>query len=99
MKNQYKKVWEYEEVRQVAHLNAAEQQYFESKMSEHAVLQYCDMKECLGCSSFVERQDMGNLRVHCVICTKKKNNFDFCWNCNKEWSGPVTSSLKCGNPA
>ena len=99
MKNQCKNVWEYEEVRRVAHLNAAEQQYFESKMSEHAVLQYCDMKECPGCRSFVEREDMGNLRVHCMICTKnKKKNFDFCWNCNKEWSGPVTSSLKCGNP-
>jgi len=95
---QCKKVWEYSEVRKIALLNEAEQQYFESKMSEYAAQQYCDMKECPGCRSFVERGDLTNLRVHCVICTKKKqHNYDFCWNCTKEWSGPTTSAIKCGN--
>ena len=60
---QCKKVWDYKEVRQVALLNEAEQSYFESKMSEFAALQYCDMKECPGCRSFVERWDINNLRV------------------------------------
>ena len=93
-----KTVWPYHEVRQVAHLNLAEQKYFESKMSEFAALQFCDMKECPGCRSFVERGDLNNLRVHCTICTKnKKRNYDFCWQCSREWTGPTTSSEKCGN--
>lgn len=95
---QCKKVWEYTEVRKIALLNEAEQRYFESKMSEYAAQQYCDMKECPGCRSFVERGDLENLRVHCMICTKKNGrNYDFCWNCDKEWSGPTTSAIKCGN--
>ena len=96
---QCKKVWEYSEVRKVALLNEEEMRYFESKMSEYASLQYCDMKECPGCRSFVERADLKNLRVHCFICTKKKGKrYDFCWNCEKEWTGPSTSAVKCGNP-
>ena len=95
---QCKKVWEYSEVRTVALLNEAEQQYFETKMSEFAAVQYCDMKECPGCRTFVERMDLQNLRTHCPVCTKiKKRNFDFCWHCDQEWSGPTTSSIKCGN--
>ena len=91
------KVWEYAEIRQVAHLNDAERQWFESKIDTFAVQQYCDMKECPGCRSFVERQDENNLRVHCPRCTKKLGtNYDFCWNCLYEWTGPTTSSTKCG---
>lgn len=94
---QCKTVWPYSEVRQIAHLNLAEQKYFESKMSQYAALRFFDMKECPGCRSFVERRDLKNLRVHCNICTKKKKrNYDFCWNCNNEWTGPTTSAVKCG---
>ena len=72
--------------------------FFESKMSEYAAQLYCDMKECPGCRSFVERRDLKNLRVHCRICTKKNGKeFDFCWHCEKEWSGPTTSAVKCGD--
>ena len=96
---QCKKKWEYTEVRQIALLNDAEQQYFESKMSEYAALNYCNYKECPGCCSFVERRDLTNLCVRCTICTKiKKKSYDFCWNCDKEWTGQTTSSVKCGNP-
>ena len=92
-------VWEYYEVRKIALLNAEEQQYFESKMAEYAAQQYYDMKECAGCRSFVERRDLTNLRVNCIICTKRKGRkYEFCWNCDEEWSGPTTSGVKCGNP-
>ncbi len=95
---QCKKIWEYSEIRKVALFNEAEQKFFESKMSEYAAQLYCDMKECPGCRSFVERRDLKNLRVHCGICTRKKRKeFDFCWHCEKEWSGPVTSVVKCGS--
>lgn len=91
------KVWEYTEVRQVALLNSEECKWFESKIATYAALQYCDMKECPGCCSFVERQDLTNLRVHCPICTKeKRKTYDFCWHCLNEWTGPSTSSTKCG---
>jgi hypothetical protein len=91
------KIWEYTEIRQVALLNDAECQWFESKIAITAALQYCDMKECPGCRSFVERQELTNLRVHCPICTKDKGeNYDFCWQCLNEWTGPSKSSVKCG---
>eukprot|EP00731_Ephydatia_muelleri_P034113 Em0047g32a len=94
---QCKTVWEYVEVRQVALLNEDECHWFESKIAERAAQQYCDMKECPGCRSFVERDDLHNLRVCCTICSKKKgSNYDFCWQCLHEWSGPTTSSVKCG---
>lgn len=97
-KEKCEKEWDYTEVRLAALLNDAEMQYFESKMSEHAALQYCDLKECPGCRSFVERVELDNLRVHCTICTKKKgNDYDFCWHCLREWTGPMKSSVKCGN--
>ena len=91
------KIWEYSEVRQKALLNDRECQYYETKMSEYAAATYCEMKECPGCRSFIEREDLTNLRVYCVICKKKGKN-DFCWQCLEEWSGPTTSSTKCGRP-
>ena len=91
------KVWPYEEVRRAAHLTAAEQRYFETKIAEHVSPQLCDMKECPGCGSFVERRNLRSLMVRCSICTKKKKRtYDFCWNCNREWTGP-DSSVKCGS--
>lgn len=91
------KVWPYEEVRRAAHLTEGEQTYFELKMSLYAATQYCDMKECPGCRSFVERCSLDSLRVHCPICTKmKKQNCDFCWQCGREWTESENSSMKCG---
>ena len=92
------KEWEYDEVRLAALLTDAEMQYIESKMSEYAASQYCDLKECPGCRSFIERIDLNNLRVHCPICTKKRGrSYDFCCQCSREWTGPTKSSVKCGN--
>ena len=87
---QCKKVWEYTEIRQIALLNDAECQWFESKIAERAAQQYCDMKECPVCRSFLERADLSNLPVHCIICSKKKGEgYDFCWQCLQEWTGPT----------
>ena len=92
------KIWDYAEVRRIALLSDAECSYFESKLSEYAALQYCDMKECPGCRSFVEREDFTNLRVTCPICSKKKGRtYDFCWQCLQDWTGPTKSGVKCGN--
>ena len=89
------KIWDYAEVRKKAVLNDAECCYYETKMSEYAASTYCEMKECPWCRSFIEREDLTNLRVICAICKQKGKN-DFCWQCLKEWSGPVKSSEKCG---
>lgn len=92
------KEWDYADIRLAALLTDDEKQYFESKISDNAVLQYCDMKECPGCGSCVERRDKQNLRVHCPYCTMQNSRtYDFCWHCLNEWSGPTTSSEKCGN--
>ena len=100
MIKQCKKVWDYAEVRRIALLNDAECSYFESKLSEYAAVQYCDMKECPGCRSFVEREDLKNLRVTCPVCSKKKGRtYDFCWQCLQDWTGPTKSGVKCGNSA
>ena len=98
MKEQCKKVWDYVEVRRIALLNDAECGYFESKLSEYAALQYCDMKECPGCRTFVEREDLTNLRVTCPVCSKKKGcRYEFCWQCLQDWTGPIKSGVQCGN--
>ena len=95
---QCREEWEYTDVRLAALLTDDEMQYFESKMSEYAASQYCDIKECPGCQSFTERRDLINLRVQCPFCTKKKGrSYDFCWQCSREWTGPTKSSVKCGN--
>ena len=92
-------VWQYAEVRKAAHLSSEEQEYFESKLSEYAVPQLCNVKECPGCQSYVERCSPGNLRVRCPSCThQRKRNYDFCWNCCSEWTGLPMSAVKCGSP-
>ena len=94
------KMLDYSEIREVALLTDVEMRYIESKMSENAAKQHCDLKECPRCRSFVERLDLTNLRVTCPVCSSQTgSSWDFCWNCLKEWSGPTTSSVKCGNPA
>ena len=85
------KTWEYTEVRKIALLTEKECLWFESKIAERAALTFCDMQECPGCKSYVEREDLTNLRVICRIC-----KVDFCWHCWKTWTGPTTSSVKCG---
>lgn len=96
---QCKVKWEYAEVRKIALLSDAEKQYFETKMSEYAAHTVCDYRECPGCSTFIERLDNTNLRVHCEICTEKKGkNYEFCWNCSEEWTGTARgSNIKCRN--
>ena len=92
------KIWKYSEVRQKALLSDQECKYYETKMSANAISTYCEMKECPGCQSYIEREDLTNLRVFCVICKKKGKENDFCWQCLKEWSGPTKSGTKCGRP-
>jgi hypothetical protein len=91
--------WQYNEVRRLALLNDSELEYFEKKLSENSAKCYVEFKECPQCKSFVERLDLKNLRVVCLICKiKTKKNYEFCWQCEREWTGVsrTTASDTCG---
>ncbi|KAJ1090403.1 hypothetical protein NDU88_003535 [Pleurodeles waltl] len=92
------KEWPYVEIRGHALLTDEEQTIFEKKIAPIAAKQYCEYKECPGCKTYVERKDLENLRVFCVLCqAKKKQTCEFCWQCLKPWKGSGTSSVRCEN--
>ncbi|XP_006630360.1 probable E3 ubiquitin-protein ligase RNF144A-A [Lepisosteus oculatus] len=91
-------VWSYEEVRKLAVLTAEEQQHFEETLAALAAAEYCEYKSCPGCQSFVEREDLANLNVHCTVCTADTGStFEFCWQCMSRWKGPGPRSDRCDN--
>ncbi|XP_032439414.1 probable E3 ubiquitin-protein ligase ARI7 [Xiphophorus hellerii] len=91
-------LWSYQEVRRLAVLTAAEMQHFEENMARLAATEYCDFKTCPGCSSYIEREDLTNLCVQCLVCTADKNEqVQFCWQCLMPWKGPAPRSDRCDN--
>ncbi|CAM4680113.1 E3 ubiquitin-protein ligase DDB_G0292642-like isoform X1 [Lepidochelys kempii] len=92
------KEWSYPEVRRNASLTETEQQNFEEKLAKFAAKYYYDFKECPNCKSFVERRDLKNLRVVCILCHSLKGEvFEFCWQCLKPWKGAGAPSERCEN--
>ncbi|XP_029442752.1 uncharacterized protein DDB_G0292642-like [Rhinatrema bivittatum] len=92
------KEWPYVEIRRHAMLTEEEEQEFEKKIASIAVKQYHNYKECPGCKSFVECEDLTFLNVPCAICTRINGKvYEFCWQCLKPWKGDRPSSVKCGN--
>ncbi|XP_060770738.1 probable E3 ubiquitin-protein ligase RNF144A-A [Neoarius graeffei] len=90
--------WTYMEVRRIALLTQEEQSNFEETMAVLAAAKYCEFNQCPGCKSYVERQNLTNLCVHCIICTAATGKrFEFCWQCLKTWKGPAPRSEKCDN--
>ncbi|XP_043923619.1 probable E3 ubiquitin-protein ligase RNF144A-A [Protopterus annectens] len=93
-----RKEWPYQEVRKLAVLSSEEQQYFEEHLAALAAAEYCEYKSCPGCYSFVERKDLTNLNVRCLICTAQLGKtFEFCWQCRNEWKGPGPRTDRCEN--
>lgn len=91
-------VWPYQEVRRLAVLTTEEMKYFEESIGRLAAAEYCEFQTCPGCKSYVEREDLTNLSVRCIICTAdKKRVFEFCWQCLKPWKGPAPRSERCDN--
>lgn len=82
----------------MALLTESEMDYFEKKLNENAANFILDFKECPKCKTFVERLDMNNLRVMCVVCQSiNKKKFEFCWQCDREWTVSVmTARDTCG---
>lgn len=89
--------WSYAEVRKTALLSEAEMDIFEKKLSENAAKSLTDYKECPNCRSFVERIDVNNLRVTCSICKLNGKNYNFCWQCEREWTVLIEKAkFTCG---
>ncbi|KAM8746774.1 E3 ubiquitin-protein ligase arih1l-like [Acanthopagrus schlegelii] len=89
--------WSFEEVRKMALLTPEEVDEFEKKMFINARPIF-KFKECPGCKSRVVRKNLNDLSVRCTVCTaKKKNKYMFCWQCLREWKGPVPRSDRCDN--
>uniref|UniRef100_A0A8C6P138 Probable E3 ubiquitin-protein ligase ARI7 n=1 Tax=Nothobranchius furzeri TaxID=105023 RepID=A0A8C6P138_NOTFU len=90
--------WSYQEVRRLAVLTVEEMQHFEENMARLAAAEFCDFTTCPGCKSYVEREDLTNLCVQCLVCeADKKDTFQFCWQCSRPWKGAVPRSDRCDN--
>ncbi|XP_030609168.1 E3 ubiquitin-protein ligase RNF19B-like isoform X1 [Archocentrus centrarchus] len=95
---QCNKVWSYQEVRRLADLTVEEMQHFEESMARLAVTEYCEVQPCPQCKTSVERKDLSNLCVQCVVCTAdQKKTYQFCWQYLKQWKGPGPRSDRCNN--
>ncbi|AWO97492.1 Hypothetical protein SMAX5B_003793 [Scophthalmus maximus] len=91
-------LWSYQEVRRLAVLTAEEMQYFEEKIALLAAIEHCEFKTCPGCRTYVEREDLTNLSVHCTICqADQREKYEFCWQCLKPWKGRAPRSDRCDN--
>lgn len=95
---QCNKLWSYQEVRRLADLSVEEIEYFEEKMAQLSVSEYCEVQSCPKCKTIVERKDLSNLCVQCVVCTAdQKKSYQFCWQCQRDWKGPGPRSDRCDN--
>ncbi|XP_049922554.1 E3 ubiquitin-protein ligase RNF19A-like [Epinephelus moara] len=92
------KPWSYQEVRRLADLSVEEMKHFEETMALLAAVEHCKMQPCPKCKTNVERKDLSNLCVCCIICTAdQKKTYHFCWQCQREWKGPGPRSDRCDN--
>ncbi|XP_030635107.1 caspase-4-like [Chanos chanos] len=88
----------YQDVCQLGELTAKQQEKFEETLGALAAAALCDYKPCPGCHSNVERANPNNLCVHCTVCSAKRAKpFYFCWQCVREWKGPLYNASKCAN--
>ncbi|KAG9344018.1 hypothetical protein JZ751_012494 [Albula glossodonta] len=72
--------------------------HFEETMEALAAAEYCEFKNCPGCHTCVEREDLDNLNVHCTVCSAVRGRaFQVCWQCLRVWKGPCPRSDRCGN--
>ncbi|XP_036453651.1 caspase-23 [Colossoma macropomum] len=92
------KGFSYQVLCQKAKLTPELKEHFEERLGALTAARLCEYKPCPGCQSYVERADKKNLCVRCTICTSRTGSaYEFCWNCRREWKGPVVSALKCAN--
>uniref|UniRef100_A0A3Q1C5F3 RING-type domain-containing protein n=1 Tax=Amphiprion ocellaris TaxID=80972 RepID=A0A3Q1C5F3_AMPOC len=92
------KAWSYQEVRRLADLSVEEMQHFEDNMARMAAARHCEFQPCPQCKTNMERKDLSNLCVICIICTADQGGtYQFCRQCQKPWKGSAPRSDRCGN--
>nr|XP_020483710.1 potential E3 ubiquitin-protein ligase ariadne-2-like [Labrus bergylta] len=89
-------VWSFEEVCKMALLTPAETENIDKRLFNLAK-DNLGAKKCPGCKSLVVREDQNDLRVCCTVCTRKKEGYEFCWQCLKKWTGPSEHADYCAN--
>ncbi|XP_047447964.1 uncharacterized protein LOC125012200 isoform X2 [Mugil cephalus] len=88
----------YREVRRLANLTVEEMKHFEETMGRLTATENCKVQTCQQCQTNMERKDLSNLCVQCVVCrADRKETYLFCWQCLKPWKGPAPRSDRCGN--
>ncbi|CAN9509609.1 unnamed protein product [Ophioblennius macclurei] len=93
-----RKKWSYAEVRKMALLTLEEREEFETALALNAAKDGLNCKNCPQCDSLVARKNIANLNVVCRMCLITKNqNYEFCWQCLREWKGNRPRSDRCDN--
>lgn len=91
-------VWSFGEVCKMALLTQEQKKTFENKLFRNVVFKEEKAKLCPGCSSYVMREDSQNLRVQCPQCSYDKGvDYEFCWQCMREWKGQGIRTVHCDN--
>ncbi|XP_055012342.1 potential E3 ubiquitin-protein ligase ariadne-2-like isoform X2 [Boleophthalmus pectinirostris] len=90
--------WTYEEVCKMALLTLEEEKDFDSKLFKNAANVHLNVKLCPGCKCLVVRENLNDLCVKCPKCTTNNiKPYKFCWQCLREWKGPIPASERCEN--
>ncbi|XP_047465499.1 uncharacterized protein DDB_G0292642-like isoform X1 [Mugil cephalus] len=90
--------WSFKEVCKMALLTPEEKKYFKEILALNYFRENIETKPCPGCTSSVVRAKGSNLLVCCTVCTAtRRQPYDFCWQCLREWKGPRTRSDRCDN--
>uniref|UniRef100_A0A8B9HNG4 RING-type domain-containing protein n=1 Tax=Astyanax mexicanus TaxID=7994 RepID=A0A8B9HNG4_ASTMX len=85
----------YPEVRNYVKLTSEEKRFFERKLDDNSHAKTA----CPGCHFFIEKADKNNMCVKCTVCSERTGrNYEFCFQCLREWRGPRPRSDRCDNP-
>ena len=90
-----KREWKFSLCARIGVLSKKEREEFEKGFGRLYMFQKIKIKNCPVCKTFILKpDDLKTDRVSCVLCSKQKQGYDFCWNCLKQWK---TNGDKCGN--
>ncbi|XP_069128405.1 uncharacterized protein [Argopecten irradians] len=73
--------WHISELRQKLHWTDDTNMRVETALNRNYFAK-SDIKECPSCKSYCTRQNVRDVRVRCLCCSR----FEFCWVCLQEWT-------------
>ena len=89
--------WDIDVIQQYGGATDEEMALLTECLSRNVCMSDPKVSECPGCTSFCQRTDESNKCVICTYCSNKKSKqYQFCWECKKEWKGSP-SNKECGN--